>query len=97
MHFFRLHPVAEGEVVQILALHLLGEANDWWFGHMEHEKVTKYSNFFHNLRKKFYVRKPEICCKETFPKEIKGDVNLITLDKKSLHSPQAAKVLASKE
>ena len=56
--FFRLHPVAEEEVVQIAALHLLDESNDWWFGHMEHAKVTKYSDFFHKLRKKFDVRKP---------------------------------------
>ena len=37
-----LDPVAEKEVVQIATLRLYGEANDWWFGHMEHAKVTKY-------------------------------------------------------
>ena len=56
--FFMLHPVAEKEVVQIAALHLYGEANDWWFDHMEHAKVNKYSNLFHELRKNFDVRKP---------------------------------------
>ena len=55
--FFMLHPVAEKEVVQIAALHLLGEDNDWWFSHMEHAKVTKYLDFFHKLRKKFDVKK----------------------------------------
>ena len=57
---------------------------------MEHAKVTKYSYLFHNLRNKFDVRKPEMCPKETFPKETKEDVILVTLDKKSLHSPPAA-------
>ena len=36
-----------------------------------------------------------MCHKVTFPKE--EDVNLVTLDKKSLHSPPAAEVLASGE
>ena len=39
--FFMLHPVAEKEAIQIAALHLYGEANDCWFGHMEHAMVTK--------------------------------------------------------
>ena len=53
--FFKLHPVAEEEVVQIVALHLLDEVEDWLFGHLEHAKVTKYSDFFHKLRKRFDV------------------------------------------
>ena len=36
-----------------------------------------------------------MCQKVTFRKE--EDVNLVTLDKKSLHSPPAAEVLASRE
>ena len=90
-----LHPLAKKEVVQIVTLHLLGEAKDLWFGHMEHAKVTKYSDFFHKLRKEFYGRKPEMCHKVTFPKE--EDVNLVTLDKDSLHSPPATEVLTSRE
>ena len=39
--FFRLHPVAKKEAVQIATRHILGGANDWWFSHMEHTKVTK--------------------------------------------------------
>ena len=85
------------EVVQIAALHLLDEAEYWWFGYLEHAKVTKYSDFFHKLRKNFDVRKIEMCHKETFPKETKEDFNLVTLDKNSLHSPPTAKVLASRE
>ena len=85
----------EKEVVHISALHIQGEANDWWFGHMEHAKVTKYSDFFHKLRKKYNVRKTEMCHKETFPKETKEDAILVTLDKESLHSPPAAKALVS--
>ena len=95
--FFRLHLVAEGEDVQIASFHLLDEANDWWFGHMEHVKVTKYSDLFHKLRKKFDVRKQEICHKETFPKETKEDVILVTLDKGSLHSSPVEKVITSGE
>ena len=57
---FRLHPVAEKEVVQIATLHLHGEANDWWFGPMEHAKVNKYSNFFLKLRNKFDLKKEEM-------------------------------------
>ena len=38
-----------------------------------------------------------MCHKEKFAKETKEDVNLVTLDKKSLHSPLAAEVLASGE
>ena len=95
--FFMLHPVVEEVVVQISLLHVLGEANDWWFGHMEHVKVTKYSDLFHKLRKKFNVKKIEMCHKEEFPKETKEDVILVTLDKESLHSPPAAEVLVSRE
>ena len=95
--FFMLHLVAEKEVVQIVALHVLGEANDWWFGHMEHVRVTKYSDLFHKLRRKFDVKETYMCHKETFPKETREDVILVTLDKRSLHSPPAAEVLASRE
>ena len=64
---------------------------------MEHAKVTKYSDFFHKLRKKFDVKKIDMCHKKTFPKGTKEDVNLVTMDKRSLHSPPAAEVLASGE
>jgi len=76
--------VAEEEIVQITALHLLDEAEDWWFGHLEHAKVTKYLDFFHKLRKKFDVEKTELCYKGAYPKETKENVNLVTLDKRSL-------------
>ena len=74
-----LHLVAEKEVVQIVALHLIGEANVWWFSNMEHVKVTKYSYFFHKLRNNFDMIKLEIYPKEAFPKEAKEDVILVTL------------------
>ena len=60
---------------------------------MEHAKLTKYSYFYHKLRKKFDMRQREICHKDTFPKETKEDAILITLDRESLHSPPAAEVL----
>ena len=53
--------MAEEEVVQIAALHLLDEAKDWWFGHLEHAKVTNFSYFFHKLRKNFDVEKTDMC------------------------------------
>ena len=64
---------------------------------MEHAKMTKYLDFLHKLRKKFDVKKTKMCHKETFPKKTKEDVDLVTLDKESLHSPPAAEVLASGE
>ena len=64
---------------------------------MEHAKVTKYLDLFHKLRNNFDARKPEMCHKETFPKETKEDVFLVTLEKGSLHSPPAVEVLASGE
>ena len=93
--FFRLHLVVEKEFVQIAALHLQGEANEWWFGHIEHAKVTKYSYFFQRIRKKFDRRKPETFIIEKFPKKSRENVILATLDKESLHSPLAAEVLVS--
>ena len=64
---------------------------------MKHEKVTKYSDFFYKLRREFAVRKLEMCHKEKFPKETKEDVNLVTLDKESPHSPPTVEVLTSRE
>ena len=58
--------------------------------------MTKYSDFFHKLRKKFDVRRPGMCHKEKFPKETKEDFILVTLEKESLHSPPAIEVLASR-
>ena len=64
---------------------------------MEHAKVTKYLDLFHKMRNKFDVKKKEMGHKEKFPKELKEDSILVTLDKKSLHSPSAAEVPSSRE
>jgi len=61
--FFRLHPVTEEEVFQIATLHILGEVEDWWFGHIEHAKVTKYLDLFHKLRKEFDEKKTKMSYK----------------------------------
>ena len=37
--FFQVHPVAEREVVEIAALHLEGEVEDWWLSHIKHARV----------------------------------------------------------
>ena len=55
--------------------------------------MTKYSYFFHKLRKKFDMKKTELCYKGASPKGTKENVNLVTLDKRSLLSPPAAEVL----
>ena len=89
--------MAEEEAIQIVALQLLDEVEDWWFGHLEHAKVTKYSDLFHNLRKKFDMEKIELCYKEASPKETKDNINLVTLNKRSLLSPPVAEVLLSRE
>ena len=49
--------MAEEKAVQTVALHLLDESKYCWFGHIEHAKVTKYSYFFHKLRKRFDVER----------------------------------------
>ena len=64
---------------------------------MENSKLTKYSDVFHKLRRNFDVKETKMCHKETFPKETKDDVNLVTLDKESLHSPPVAEVITSRE
>ena len=55
--FFLLHPVVEKEVVEIAALHLEGEANNWWFSHLSHVRVTAYADFTQRLIKKFDKKK----------------------------------------
>ena len=43
--FFLLHPVAGKEAVEILALHLEGEAYDWWCNHFSHARVENFADF----------------------------------------------------
>ena len=58
--------------------------------------MTKYSDFFHKLRKEFDVEKTKMCYKETYPKETKENVNLVTLGKRSPFPPPTAKVPTSR-
>ena len=54
---FLLHPIVQKEVVEIVALHLEGEANIWWFSHLIHARVTAFENFTQSLVKKFEKKK----------------------------------------
>ena len=38
--FFLIHPVVDRKAVEIVALHLEGEANTWWFNHLSHARVS---------------------------------------------------------
>lgn len=40
-------------------LHLQGEAQNWWFSHLSHAKVTAYEKFTQNLIKKLDKKKSE--------------------------------------
>ena len=59
--------VEEREVVVIVALHLEGEANVWWFSDLKHARLIAYGDFTQRLIKKFDKRKPEVVSIETFP------------------------------
>ena len=50
---FLLHPVVEREAVEVVALHLEGEANAWWFSHSSHTRVTSFSDFTQGLIRTF--------------------------------------------
>ena len=47
--FFLLHPVASKEAVEISALHLEGEAYDWWCSHLSHARVKTFAEFTQSL------------------------------------------------
>ena len=51
--FLILHPVKEREVATIAALHLEGEANAWWFSHLNHTRVNYFSEFTQELIRTF--------------------------------------------
>ena len=57
--FFLKYPISEREAVEFVALHLEGEASDWWFNHLSHMKVYAYEDFILRLKKKFGRKKPE--------------------------------------
>ena len=51
--FFFLHPVIEKESVEISALHLEGEAYDWWCSHLSHARVESFADFTQGLIQTF--------------------------------------------
>ena len=51
--FFLLHPMVQREAIEIVALHLEGEANIWWFIHLSHARVSAFADFTQRLIKTF--------------------------------------------
>ena len=57
--YFQLHKVSKMEAIKIAALHLEGEAQDWWFHGpttLGHNHITSYSYFTKNLVERFDLR-----------------------------------------
>ena len=60
--YFQLNQMAELEAIKVAALHLEGEAQDWWFHEMVtlgHSRVTTYTEFTRRLVERFDRRDPE--------------------------------------
>ena len=60
--YFQLNQVPEMEAIKIAALHLEGEAHDWWFHGLStlgHANVSAYSQFTRRLVERFDRRDPE--------------------------------------
>ena len=60
--YFQLNQVLEMEAMKIVALHLEGEAHDWWFHGLStlgHANMTAYSNFTRRLVERFDSIYPE--------------------------------------
>ena len=45
--------------MKFAALHLVGEARDWWFSHLSQMKVSAYVDFVLRLKKRYGRKKPE--------------------------------------
>ena len=59
--YFQLNQMAETEAIKIAALHLEGEAHDWWFHGMAtlgHSGVTTYAEFTRRVIEWFDRRDP---------------------------------------
>ena len=94
---FKLYTLAQREDFEIIALHLEGEAKDWWFSHLSHPKVIAYANLFQRLKKNFGRRKIETLpiIDEIVHEKPKEDLIIITPEEEPLPPPLAAKALAS--
>ena len=60
--YVQLNHVSNMEAIKIAALHLEGEANDWWFyglSTLGHANVTSYAEFTRRLVEIFDWRDPE--------------------------------------
>ena len=60
--YFPLNKVSEIEAIKIVALHLEGEAQEWWFHGLTtlgHHHITSYSTFTKNPVERFDPRDPK--------------------------------------
>ena len=60
--YFQLNRVSKIEVIKITALHLEGEAHEWWFHGLStlgHACITSYSDFTKRLVERFDPRDPK--------------------------------------
>ena len=61
--YFQLNPMAKRDAMKLEALHLDGEAIEWWFHGMKtlgHEQVVTYMEFTKKLTERFDRRDPDI-------------------------------------
>ena len=61
--YFQLNTMAERDAIKLAALHIDGEAIDWWFHGMKtlgHDQVVTYEEFTKKLTKRFDRRDPDI-------------------------------------
>ena len=54
--FFLLNPVIDKEAVEITALHLEGEANNWCIIHLSHARVSTLADFSQRMIRRFGKR-----------------------------------------
>ena len=57
--FFLLHPIVDREVIEVVVLHLEGEAKIWWFSHWDHARVSTLVDFSQILIRRFGQRREE--------------------------------------
>ena len=61
--YFQLNPMVERDAINFAALHIDGEAIDWWFHGMKilgHGQVVTYGEFIRKLTERFDRRDPDI-------------------------------------
>ena len=57
--FFLLHLVVEEEAIEILVLHMEGEAYFWWISHLSYARVSTLAEFSQRMVRRFEKRREE--------------------------------------